>query len=247
MPTLCCSVFSGLLAGLSMATVVLAGEPTHVVPVPNEGLAVPAKSSQAFSNVPDAPGDSLPAARSVAMAARPGPDQMLFILEYVTVRLPNGVAGFIPGQSVRLVGSDAKTGRLLVTDGRYRVEVAPRQVTGDPAMATFLRLRDEAEQRAFELARDASLIAQAKARRQFQAAKQQMELSQDFYLAGLVKPVVIGAEPLRFDPRWQPTNCMDVSYERHGDPYSAAHGHISNWKLPQSVDGLSHFVNGFGF
>lgn len=249
MPTLCRGVLSGLPASFLMATAVLAGEPGHPVPAPSEALAPVAKRLPADERAPDTAGHLLSTVTPTAAVTRPAPGQTLFILEYVSVRLANGMAGFVPGQSVRLVRIDVKTGRLLVTDGRCQVEVTLRQATGDPGVATFLRLHDEAAQRAFEAARDASLLAQAKARRQFEAAKRQMELSQDLYLAGLVKPEPISAQPLRFDPGWKPRDCLDVSYERHGDPYGASHEHldVEHWKAPVSVDGLSHFVNGFNF
>ena len=164
------------------------------------------------------------------------------------MRTPRGVIGFEPGQAVSLVAAGSPTGKFLVTDGLYRVEVASSQLTRDANAAAILRRRDQAQQLAARLARDIVLLAQERARRQHEEALRRITLDQDLYLAGLAKPVVIGAIPLRLDPGFKPTSCMDASYDRHGDPYSAAHGHLDHWEAPVSVGAsLNNFVHGPGY
>ena len=156
------------------------------------------------------------------------------------------MAGFAPGQAVQLVRSDARTGRLTVTDGQYQVEVTPPQITSNPAVAAALWQRDTTEQAAAQAAVRQDSVARATAQRRFEEAKRRIAFAQDLAEAdailsrGYVPKAGVGVDA-----------SMANSYELHGDPYSAAHTHIpaSQWKLPvsQGNSSLSDFVDGFHF
>ena len=74
------------------------------------------------------------------------PEGTFFLLTYLSVPTPKGIIGFEPGREVILVEVHEKNGSLLVTDGQYKVEAKPAQLTNDLDSATLARNQDERSQ-----------------------------------------------------------------------------------------------------
>ena len=79
-------------------------------------------------------------------ARRLSPDGTFYLLTYLSVKTPTGIAGFEPGCEVTLVEVHEKNGTLVVTDGRYKVEARPAQLTNDLDIAALARNQDERSQ-----------------------------------------------------------------------------------------------------
>lgn len=165
---------------------------------------------------------------------QPVPAGTCYLVAPVSVRISNGITGFAPGQAVRLVHTDAKTGRLLITDGQHPVEVTPAQLTTDANLAATLRQPEEANRRAVQAAREASALAQGR----YEAALRRIELNRDLELASHVSPHA----PIRA------TTIYDRSYHLRGDLYHAAHEVIPPVQGPHSAPGsLVSKSNGLGY
>ncbi len=74
------------------------------------------------------------------------PHDTFYLLQYVSVKTPNGVTGFEPGQQVHLVEVHRPTQTLVVADGEAQVEVSPDKLTNDMDIAALVRQKDQANQ-----------------------------------------------------------------------------------------------------
>ncbi len=222
MRAFCGRLLSGSVAGLFAINGLLAGE----IAAP---AATPGNVAVATAPVPPAA-----AAPTMSTPQPPVPAGTLYLVAPASVRTPSGIIGFAPGQGVRLVRTDSKTGRLLVTDGQYQVEVTPAQLTADARIAATLRQREEVNRRAAQAAQEASLLAQ----KRHEAALKRIELNRDVEMASHIVPQ---APPKQ-------TMLYDRPYGLRGDPYHAEHTIIPPVQGPHSVPGsLATKSNGLGF
>lgn len=99
--------------------------------------------AEAAQHPPRPGGEAL---RMPAEIHRLAPRGTFFVVEYVSVRTPTGVAGFEPGREVHFVKADEEKQLLTVSDGKYQVEVGPMQLTNDLDIAALARRQDEASQ-----------------------------------------------------------------------------------------------------
>ena len=74
------------------------------------------------------------------------PEGWFFILKYVSQMTPQGPVGFEPGREVQFVKAFQDRQTLLVSDGRYKLEVSPKYLTNDMEVADYARSQDEASQ-----------------------------------------------------------------------------------------------------
>ena len=218
----CGQLIAGLVAGLFVMHSLPAGE-----------IARPAvtASKAATATNPILSATPVPTTDAPRQSASAG---TLFIVVPASVRTPSGIIGFEPGQVVRLIRTDAKTGRLLITDGHYQVEVTPGQVTTNASVAAALRQQEEANQRAVQAAQEASLLAQ----KQHEAALERIELNRDVEMAAhYVRP-----------PPLKRATLYDQPYNRRGNPYHAEHNIIPPVQGPHSIPGsLAVKSNGLGY
>lgn len=113
--------------------------PAAPAPVP---VSPPAETLPSSLTPPQALAVSTPA------PLRPAYEGDFWLVSYVSVQTPHGVAGFPPGQLVRVVGANEQTGKLRVSDGTYEVEVFDTQLTDDPELAQRIGNQDQAIQTA---------------------------------------------------------------------------------------------------
>ena len=103
------------------------------------------------SSAKDAPVD---AAAEAAISRPPGhhyaPEGRFFILKYVSAVTPKGPVGLRAGPRGAVRQSQPGNESLVVTDGKYELEVSPRILTNDMEIADLARGQDEASQ--FQLA-----------------------------------------------------------------------------------------------
>ena len=85
--------------------------------------------------IPEMPPDAPPGAKPMAA---PG---YYFMLERVSVQVPDGVIAIVPGDLVKLV-QRKDNGKLRVTNERADFEVKETQVTQDPEVAQVAEKRD---------------------------------------------------------------------------------------------------------
>lgn len=119
-----------------------------------------------------------PADKAPAEAATPAPTPVrhcapegcFYLLNYVSVGTPRGPIGFEPGREVRFVKAYLEKQTLLVTDGRYDVEVSPRLLTNDMDVAELARNRDEAGQAQVAIYQERESQAYYAARQRFEMA-----------------------------------------------------------------------------
>ena len=95
--------------------------------------------------------DAQPDPAAEAAVIRPpshhyAPEGRFFILKYVSAVTSKGPVGFEPGREVEFVRALPETETLLVTDGKYELEVSPRVLTNDLEIADLARRQDEASQ-----------------------------------------------------------------------------------------------------
>lgn len=105
---------------------------------------------RSHSNAPATPSGGAPAAAS-AEATPSGehhfaPRGTFYLLQYVSVKTPNGVTGFEPGQEVHFVSANQASQTLVVTDGKTQVEVGPDKLTNDLDIAAMVRQKDQSNQ-----------------------------------------------------------------------------------------------------
>ncbi|MBV9127280.1 MAG: hypothetical protein JO117_04260, partial [Verrucomicrobia bacterium] len=75
---------------------------------------------------------------------RLAPEGVFFLTQYVSLTTRSGVIGFEPGQRVKFVRGKETT--LIVTDGKYEIEVTPDQLTNDLDLADLARRNDQTSQ-----------------------------------------------------------------------------------------------------
>lgn len=219
-------LLSSFVAGLSSVHVSFAGE------------AVPPRATQSAAIVAATPAPpATPAPRPIVPAGT------LYLLAETSVRTPSGIVGFEPGQAVRLVRTDAKTGRLLVTDGRYQVEVPSAQVTKDASVAAPLRQREEAVRQAAQAAQHASELAQQRR----EEALRRFTLNKDLEEAGAYRPPPPRLPTSADNTPWD-SHLFNNPYDLRGDPYTPAHASVPRVQGPHSVPGsLAVKSNGLGY
>ena len=74
------------------------------------------------------------------------PEGIFYLVEYVSVRTPHGITGFVPGEQVSFVSANQAKGLLTVTDGTTSVEVGPMQITNDLDVAALAKRQDQDSQ-----------------------------------------------------------------------------------------------------
>ena len=100
-----------------------------------EGTAQPIPPFVSKVRIPEIPPDAPPGARPMAA---PG---YFFMLDRVSVQVPDGVIAVVPGDLVKLV-QRKDNGKLRVTINRADFEVKEEQVTQDPEIAQVAEKRD---------------------------------------------------------------------------------------------------------
>lgn len=219
----------------------------------------PATTALAYSPAPRVPSESprespphpllSPSSTPLPALSPPPPAGTLFLCEYASIRWEHGVVGFSPGQPVRLVNTNVKTGKMLVTDGRFQIEVPPTKLTTNANLAGLIQRQDEAEQLALKATCEATQLADEMVHRRHEAALQRIEFDRDLELAGLVKDDGgVGTERLGLDPNAPVRSLYDRPYGLRGDPYRASHTDVPRWTGPHSQPGSLEFgSNGLGF
>lgn len=104
----------------------------QISPAPNNFDAV--QSAPSEIEAPDRP-------RRVA------PEGTFYLLEYVSARTDRGIIGFEPGQRVTLVEPILDKGMIRVTDGVYKAEIHPSQMTNNLDVAEMAKGKDAESQR----------------------------------------------------------------------------------------------------
>ena len=237
---------------------VRAPAPPANLPVPLVFAAIP--SAPAIPPVPsvlvvtprESPPPPLTSPSPVAtrrVPSLPLPAGTLFLCEYVSTQWEHGVAGFGPGQPVRLVNLDAKTGQMLVTDGRFQVEVPSAKLTSDANWAERIQRQDAAEQQSLKIVHESARVANETARRRYEAALRSIELAHDLELQSTIKnDGEVGANRLGLDPNAPAKSLYDRPYGLRGDPYSVSHTDVPRWTGPHSQPGSLKFESyGLGF
>ncbi len=152
------------------------------------------------------------------------PEGTFYLVEYLSVPVPHGVVGFVPGQMVHFVSADEAKGTLLVTDGTHQAEVGPMQITNDLDIAAIARRQDQASQGQLQAAQQAAWQMDEKLR-------QQVNIDHAKSVAGMRSGSSIGSQTSlnksseaasSFD-RADQRNGAIYGYPYYGSPYSYLH------------------------
>ncbi len=152
------------------------------------------------------------------------PEGTFYMVEYLSVPVPHGVVGFVPGQMVRFVSANEAKGTLLVTDGTHQAEVGPMQITNDLDIAAIARRQDQASQGQLQ-------AAQQEAWQTDQKLRQQIDIDHAKSVANVRSGAAIGSQTSlnrsseaasSFD-RADQRNGAVYGYPYYGSPYSYLH------------------------
>ena len=192
-----------LLAGLFFVGAVIAYKlcvvPPLAAPTPVQPVVYAPASTPVPKPVPTAP------------PRRLAPDGTFFVTQYVSVRTPNGVAGFEPGRQVKFVGVDEAKQLLIVTDGEYQAELGPMQLTNDLDLAVLAQRRDQASQQ--------QLVALLEKDRQEDARlREQQGVEYSKEMARIHTSSSVGGQTV-LDQKSGPASAADRAALRRGTPY----------------------------
>ena len=178
------------------------------------------------------------------------PRGTFYLLQYVSVKQPDGVYGFDPGQEVRLVDVHRDTQTLVVTDGKTPVEVGPDKLTNDMDIATMVRQNDQAnqakiaayvqsEQKAYADSQRAAAIKTEQALDKIDQRKQQEAAVAANNAKANASPASGDHSPLD-DPPVEVGGGTGYGYEGsayYGSPYSYFNGSTATTTAPVTTGG----------
>ena len=192
-----------LLAGLFFVGAVIAYKLCVIPPLAAPTPVQPVVYAPAPTPVPK-PAPATPSRRLA-------PDGTFFVTQYVSVRTPNGVAGFEPGRQVKFVGLDEAKQLLIVTDGEYQAELGPMQLTNDLDLAVLAQRRDQASQQQLAALLEKDRQEDARLREQ-----QGIEYSRE--MARIHTSASVGGQTA-LDQKPGPASAADRAALHRGSPY----------------------------
>lgn len=137
------------------------------------------------------------------------PAGTFYVTDYISVRTAKGVAGFEPGQEVKLVRTDTSKGTSVVTDGKVQGEVPTIRLTNDLDIAAEFRQRDQRDQaEAQDALRQTERLAAS--------ARHQIDLAHAATVANLPSGSVVGGHSTLDKPAEQ-VGSWNSGYYNAGD------------------------------